>query len=134
MKGCIHLNGRVSAVGNLSILRAGNPAVVEIGDSKHLTPSSYVMAVQREQAIFIENEFNFRDYRIFLRPQLQPIVNENLKIATKQEALEIRVGKIDIFSVSSASIVHIGSSERLRSETRIKHIRHLLREKPQEYE
>lgn len=120
---------RVSSVGRIRITDVSS--CLEIGDSEQITPVNHVIAVQREKVIFFQNEFNFRDYAIFFRPMAIPVVNENIRMTTTNESSVIGVKNIEIFSVSSSGVVQIGSSEALRSESRIKHIRHLLRERPQ---
>lgn len=109
----------------------GETAVLEIGDSVQVTPSINIIAVQREKAIFWEDEFNFRDYPIFKKEIPQPIVDEEIEMTIKNESPLIRVQNIFIRSLVGSSVVHIGSSEMIQSETREKHIRHLLREKNQ---
>ncbi|UVI33292.1 spore germination protein GerPE [Paenibacillus spongiae] len=122
---------RISSVGHIRITDIGITTVAEIGDSERIMPANYVIAVQRERAIFFQNEFSFLDWEIFFRPIVQPVVNENIKMTTINESPVIGVRNIDLFSVSSSAVFHIGSSDSLKAETRIKHIRHLLRERPQ---
>ncbi|MCL6606346.1 MAG: spore germination protein GerPE [Paenibacillus sp.] len=119
---------RVSSVGDIRITDVSS--VLEVGDSESITPVNHTIAVQRERAIFFQNEFNFRDYAIFFRPIAEQVLNENIRMTTTNE-FSIDVKKMEIFSVSASGVIHIGSSGFLRAESRIKHIRHLLREKPQ---
>ena len=124
------MNPRISNVGSIHVTVVGNPAVFEIGDSQQLNPCSYAIAVQRQQAIFREAEFNFRDYPLFSRRLLRPVVHEDIRIRTINDSPEIRVDKIKIFSVSSSSIIHLGSSQTLITDSRIKNIRHVFQERP----
>lgn len=125
------MTNRVSSVGHIQIIDSGSTTALEIGDSEQITPLNHVIAVQREKAVFFQNEFNFRDYAIFFRPVSQTVLNEEIRMTTTNESSVISVQKIDIFAISVASVVHIGSSETIRAESRIKNIRHLLRERPQ---
>ncbi|QYR22593.1 spore germination protein GerPE [Paenibacillus sp. sptzw28] len=125
------MTSRVSSVGQIRITDTGATAVFEIGDSKQISPVNHSIAVQREKAIYFQNEFNFRDYAIFFRPISESVLNEKIRMTTINESAVIGVQNIDVFAISGAAVVQIGSSEALRAETRIKHIRHLLRERPQ---
>ncbi|WP_028552806.1 spore germination protein GerPE [Paenibacillus sp. UNC451MF] len=124
------MDQRVSTVGYLKINTLGVATVLEIGDSDQLTPFNYTIAVQREKAIFIQNEFRFSDYSLFSRSLLVPIINENIYMSRVNETPNITVNKINMFLASSSSIFHIGSSDNLQAQSRIKHIRHLLKERP----
>jgi spore germination protein PE len=122
---------RVSSVGHIRIIDIGITAVFEIGDSQRISPVNQSIAVQREKAVFIQNEFNFRDYAIFSRPIPEPVLNEEIRMTTINESEAIGVQNIEFLAVSGAAVIHIGSSEELRADTRIKNIRHLLRERPE---
>ncbi|MFD0682152.1 MULTISPECIES: spore germination protein GerPE [unclassified Paenibacillus] len=124
------MNKRISTVGIISVNTLGEATVFEVGDSETIAPFNYVIAVQREKAIFLESEFDFSDYAIFSIPLEPPEINENLTMTRINESPNIVVHKISVFLVSSSSVVHIGSSQTLNAESRIKHIRHLLRERP----
>jgi len=121
---------RVTTVGYMKLNTLGTSTVLEVGDSEKLTPFNYTIAVQREQAIFIQNEFRFSDYSLFSRPLLDPVIHESLSMKRTNVSPNIRVDRINMFLVNSSSIAHIGSSDNLIAQSRIKHIRHLLRERP----
>lgn len=125
------MTNRVSSVGHIQIIDSGSTTALEIGDSVQITPLNHVIAVQRDKAVFFQNEFNFREYSIFFRPVSQTVLNEEIRMTTTNESSVISVQKIDIFAISVAGVVHIGSSETMKAESRIKNIRHLLRERPQ---
>lgn len=125
------MNDRVSIIGTINVNMVEEATVLQIGDSTEITPFNYTIAVQRERAIFIQSEFDFSDYSLFSRPLVQPVVNEPIRIVRINESPRIDVHHVHTFRVSSSAVVHIGSSERLKSETRIKHVRHLLREEPE---
>jgi len=124
------LPNRISSVGHIQITTVVFPSVFEIGDSVQITPVNRVIAVQRQRAVFFQNEFNFPDYDIFFRPIVQAVPNEQFRMTTINESNEISVQNLELFSISAASVVHIGSSEALRADSRIKNVRHLLQELP----
>jgi spore germination protein PE len=119
---------RVSSVRHINIVEVGTTSILEIGDSKQVEPVSFAIAVQRERAIFFENEFSYDDYSIFSREIPQPFINEEMEITTINESSMIKVETVDILNTSSSSVIHLGSSTSINAEARIKHIRHLLRE------
>lgn len=123
------MNKRLSSIQNIKMTELGTSSIFEIGDSHLITPRSEAIAVQRERAIFLVNEFNFNDFSIFSVPIIQPDVEEEMETTINNEHPKIQVGDIEIFSVTSSSVVHLGSSDLLYADSRIKHIRHLLREK-----
>jgi spore germination protein PE len=124
------LNSRISLIEQLRIHTSNDTTIIEIGDSAEITPLAFSIAVQRERAVFYANEFNFDDYSIFSRKLLQPVITENITKIRMNDSPVIRVRKIDISTVASCGVVHLGSSRLLKAESRIKHIRHLLRERP----
>lgn len=72
------------------------------------------------------HEGNFSAYPIFSEPiPFQPI-NEPLEFLRQNLNPIIKVKHIGIIGVSSASVLHVGNSQHVSMETRIKHIRQLL--------
>lgn len=124
------MNNRISSVGKIKINTVGSASALEIGDSEQMTPLNYTIAIQREKAIFIQNEIRFGQFDFFSKPFLQPVIHEPVRMNVSDDGSPIAVKQIKLFLVSSSSIVHIGSSQKLNAQSRIKHIRHLLREEP----
>ena len=124
------MNYRLSSVGKINIIVIDEASTLEIGDSNNINTTTYILAVQRERAIFYDNEFKFNDYEIFSIPISPPLITENIYQNHFHKYPIINVGEINIITLSSDSIVHIGSSNNLITESRIKNIRHLFQEKP----
>ncbi|OXM86998.1 spore germination protein GerPE [Paenibacillus rigui] len=124
------LNRRISSVGAIKVNTVGTSTTMEIGDSKQLAPLNFTIAVQRERAVYLQNEFDFSEYTLFSIPLVQPVVTESFQLTRLSTTPYIVVQDVNVFITSSSSIVHIGSSGQLNAQSRIKHIRHLLREKP----
>jgi spore germination protein PE len=125
------LNYRISSIAHISATSVDETSIVEIGDAVEFTPVVHVMAVQRERAIFFENEFNFEDYSVFARPLVQPVVKENIAMTRINESPVIQVKNIHILRVLGSSLAHLGSNQMMKAEARVKNIRHLLRERSQ---
>lgn len=123
------MNRRVTSIDSLEHLSVDDSSVIQIGDSDQIRSCAVVIAVQREKAVFFENEFNFRDYAFFSEPIPKPQLTEPICITACKEAPVIRVHKVNVPFVVASSVIHIGSSDRITSVARVKHIRHLLREK-----
>ncbi len=101
-------------------------SVFEIGDSHHMDLKSQVLAVQREQQLFLGREGPFA-YPLFLRklpppPQIRKPALQALQV---YEDPVIRVGNIKIKGISTSSSLHIGSTCWIQAEARVKHIRQL---------
>ncbi|HUC92230.1 MAG TPA: spore germination protein GerPE [Paenibacillus sp.] len=124
------MNSRISSVGQISNTFTDTTSSIEIGDTVKFAPVTHGVLVQREKAVFFDHEFNLKDYSIFFRPLLQPVVTENITMTRINESPVIQVQKINIFRVLGCSIAHLGSSQMTKAESRSKAIRHLLRERP----
>lgn len=101
-------------------------SVLEIGDSTLIHALSWALAVQRETELFFGNEGDFYVYPIFTKPLPPTPFFENLTSQTELFHPVIKVNSIHVLGVSSASVVHIGSSRHIIMESRIKHVRQLL--------
>jgi len=119
---------RTSHVQSLTNISVDTSSVIQIGDSKELDAVSYVLAVQREKAIFYENEFLFRDYFAFCEPIDVPVITEPLEITTCQETSAICVNKARVNFLAASSVLHVGSNESICLGSRVKNIRHIMKD------
>lgn len=115
---------RISIVDKLNILSVIFSSVLEIGDSNSILPYSRALAVQREHEIFYGGEGNF-DNPIFYEPVPRPVINERITFTKINESPHIHVHSVTIFGISTSSIAHIGSTNLIQGEARVKHVRHL---------
>jgi len=122
--------GRTSKVESVTIISIDETSVLEIGDSRTVDAASYVLAVQREPAIYYQHEFPFAAYPLFSFPLPLPEPPEPFVITTCQEENTIQVKRINASFLAASAVLQIGSNDRLTLDTRLKNIRHLLREKP----
>jgi spore germination protein PE len=117
---------RSSYVDNIEIKFVSYSSTVQLGDSCIINGLSRAIAVQREAEIFFGNEGNFSSYPIFSGPiPFQPI-NETLAFSPQNFNPIIKVNHIDIIGISASSLLHVGNSQQVSMEARIKHIRQLL--------
>ncbi|MGG1661657.1 spore germination protein GerPE [Brevibacillus sp. NRS-1366] len=121
---------RTSHVHSLTNISIDTSSVLQIGDSKEVTTLANVLAVQRETAIFYENEFLFRDNLLFCEPIPLPVLSESIDMYTFHEIPAIRVNKVTVDFAAASAVIHVGSSQSISLESRIKNIRHLLKNEP----
>nr|WP_263328378.1 spore germination protein GerPE [Neobacillus sp. Marseille-Q6967] len=117
---------RSSVVDYLKVNSATFASTVQLGDSKIINGFSRALAVQREAEQFYGNEGNFASYRVFSEPIPFPPITENVTHSTQNLIPLIKVQNISIIAMSSTAILHVGNSENVSMEARIKHIRQLL--------
>jgi spore germination protein PE len=123
------VHSRTSHVQSFTNISIDDSSVIEIGDSEHIDAISCILAVQRDKAIFYEREFEFGDYTAFSEPLPLPDCSPITRL-TFHENPTIRVDKVNVSFVAASSVIHIGSSECVEMETRVKNIRHLVRDRP----
>ncbi|HJV45154.1 MAG TPA: spore germination protein GerPE [Bacillota bacterium] len=126
------MNFRTSVVKQLNNISLDETSIIQIGDSEILTPSTDVIAVQREKAIFYENEFNYEDYFMFKGAFPFSCLEEDMEMIALQASPIIQVEKLEVSFIAAASGIHIGSTLDLQAESRVKNIRHLFRKEPVE--
>jgi spore germination protein PE len=117
---------RISYMDDIHIKIISYSSIVQLGDSCIINGFSRAIAVQREAEIYFGNEGNFSAYPIFSDPiPFQPI-NETLAFSPQNFNPIIKVNHIDIIGISASSLLHVGNSQQVSMEARIKHIRQLL--------
>jgi spore germination protein PE len=125
---------RTSCVDNIKVKTLFFSSILQIGDSCIINGFNRALAVQREAEMFYGNEGDAALYSTFSEPiPFQPI-NETFSFQRNNLNPLIKVKNIDIIGLSSASMLHVGNSQHVSMEARIKHIRQLLpipREKEQ---
>jgi spore germination protein PE len=117
---------RLSNVNNIYVNSVGLGSVVQFGDSTNLRPFSRALAVQRETEFFIGKEGNFEDYPVFTKPIPQPYFYERINMVGYNVKPTIKVNNIKVTALSASAILHVGSTENISAESRVKHIRQLV--------
>lgn len=116
---------RTSCVDTINIKIVSFSSTVQIGDSCIINGLSRALAVQRESEVFYGNEGNLSSYQVYSEPIPFLPINESFTYSRQNPNPLIKVGRIDITGISSASLLHVGSSNHVSMEARIKHIRQL---------
>lgn len=117
---------RISYVQLLQVNSISTSSILIVGDARRLTPNSKAIAVQREIPSFLGNEGNFNIYPIFSKEIPEPKETNHVQMNIINESKFIKVRDLEITAVGASSIIQIGSSCSIESESRIKHIRQLL--------
>jgi len=117
---------RSSSVKKLHVTSASLSSIIQLGDSTVINGFSRAIAVQKEQQLFIGDSVDFSRYPIFRRPFVFPQENEQLTISTYHLNPIISVNTINVMGVSASSVLHIGNTQSVNMEARVKHIRELL--------
>ncbi|MEH7333702.1 spore germination protein GerPE [Neobacillus drentensis] len=117
---------RTSCVDRINVEIFSFASIFQLGDSCIVNGLSRALAVQREAEIFYGDEGALSPYRVFSEPiPFQPIT-EAVTFYTHNQSPKIKVNTIDIIGVSSSSLLHVGNSNHISMEARVKHIRQLL--------
>ncbi|WP_275980323.1 spore germination protein GerPE [Halalkalibacter alkaliphilus] len=116
---------RTSIVHNIKVINVGLSSIFEIGDSLSISPRSKAWALQRQFELFYGNEGHFRD-PVFTRPLPKPDFDEHVCFVRYNESPTIKVNNIFVTAAAASSVLHIGSTQLIDSESRVKHIRQLL--------
>jgi spore germination protein PE len=117
---------RISVVDQAMINAVVFASTVFVGDMKQFAPTTYALAVQREIPVFNGNEGDLSPYLVFRNQIPMPSNANTMPVDIGNESPYIRVGAVRILSVSTSSMFQIGSTDYIRAESRIKHLRQLL--------
>jgi spore germination protein PE len=117
---------RTSVLNTVKVNSASFASTIQLGDSRTINGFSRALAVQREADVFYGKEGNFSNYLVFSEPIPLLPITEKITISTHNKLPVIKVNTISIIAMSSAAILHVGNSENISLEARVKHIRQLL--------
>ncbi|MCQ6281005.1 spore germination protein GerPE [Bacillus sp. EB600] len=117
---------RSSYVDHVYVKVTSFSSIVQLGDSCIINGFSRALAVQREAEIEYGNEGNYEAYPTFSEPIPFEPIHENVSFRSHHLNPIIKVNKLNVIGVSSASVLHVGNSNHISMETRVKHIRQLL--------
>lgn len=117
---------RTSYIDALNVKIIAFSSILQLGDSCIINGFSRALAVHREAEVFFGNEGSFTAYPIFSGPIPFLPITEEFSYLSHHLNPVIKVQKINILGISSSSILHVGNSQNVYMEARIKHIRHLL--------
>jgi spore germination protein PE len=117
---------RSSVVNTINIETVSFSSIVQLGDSQIINGFSRAIAVQREAEVFFAKEGEFSSYPIFSKEIPLPPITEPINFSSWSSKPLIKVNQVAIIGISSSSVLHVGNSETVSMEARVKHIRQLL--------
>jgi spore germination protein PE len=117
---------RTSIVDVLKINSASFASTIQLGDSCQINGFSRALAVQRESDVFFGTEGNFSSYPVFSEPIPFRPITESISMNIQNPNPLIKVNTVNIIAMSSSAVFHLGNSENVSMEARVKHIRQLL--------
>jgi spore germination protein PE len=100
-------------------------SVLEVGDSVQIRGHTEALAVQRRKQLFYAHEGDLRSFPAFQKPIPLPAIYEPFTASKINGEPNIRVGNLHVIAVSTASVVHVGSTSHVAMEARVKHIRQI---------
>lgn len=117
---------RTSCVDAINIDIVSFSSILQLGDSCIINGLSRALAVQREAEQFYGYEGNYGAYPVYYEPiPLEP-VTEDISMIQHHLNPIIKVHNIDFIAISSSSLLHVGNTQHVSMEVRVKHIRQLL--------
>lgn len=120
------MNQRSSYVNNILIDTIYNSSTFICGDTGRIRAKSNVFALHREVPVFIEDEGNFSDYKVFSEKIPTIPLDENIEQEVLNLGSRIKVGQIKVNAISSSGSFQVGSNHRLDLESRIINIRQFV--------
>jgi spore germination protein PE len=123
---------RTSYVNHMDIKVASFSSILQVGDSCIINGLSRALAVQREEEIDFGKEGNFASYPVFFEPIPLLPVNEDITYLSHNWNPVIKLNNLNVIGFSSSSILHIGNSQNIHMESRVKHIRQLQERRAEE--
>lgn len=115
---------RLSLVDHVHMEVVTSSSNLQIGDSRNIHLRSRALAVQKEWTDFQGSEGDLAPFYLFRQTIPQPAFYESLQFNQVHRVPIIKVGVVRIISAAASSLVHIGSTEEITAESRVKHFRH----------
>lgn len=115
---------RLTIIDQININAIVSSSQLQIGDSQSINLRSRALAVQKDPPVYSGSEGNLSVFDIFRQPLPQATFTDRLTITSEHVVPLIKVNSIRVISAAASSMIHVGSSEDLYTESRIKHFRH----------
>ncbi|GGE72617.1 spore germination protein GerPE [Priestia taiwanensis] len=114
---------RTSLVDGVIVNSFAESSICQIGDSNEIVAYDAVFALQRRFASFNGNEGTAEHEAISQKEMPFPTYPDEVRMAVFHEKPFIHVHRVRILGVSSSSLLHVGSTNRVFLQAKIKHIR-----------
>ena len=123
---------RFSHVNRVRVDTVYNSSIFQIGDSKEIHTRARGLAVFRDKPVYWGKEGDFQQFAIFQRPPALSSLPDSVILKKEHKFGSIHVKDVYVSGLSGSALLHIGSTEHMVLESRLKHIRHLIRNKKKE--
>lgn len=119
---------RTSVVGQVSVREVTLSSILKAGDCVKYRAAALALAVQRQIEMFNAREGDklLVTHPAFDEPIEIPIAERSVEMRVRNVSPNISVGRVDVLSVSSSSMLGVGSVRRIVLESRVVNIRQLI--------
>jgi spore germination protein PE len=131
----ITLYKRTSLVNGVGVSSFAESSICQVGDSNEIIAYDAVFALQKRLGSFSGNEGAVEHDTLSKKEMPFPAYPTEVNMAVFHEVPFINVNRIRVIGISSSSLLHIGSTNRVFMQAKIKHIREydiLPEQKPNE--
>jgi spore germination protein PE len=121
----------VSIVNQINVISMGIDGVLQIGDSNMIASRNRDILVQREESLYLAQEGSFEKYVMFTDTEITiPTRQTSVRMHVVNTNPFVRVDRVEIISLLSSGIIHIGSTDYVFNNSRILQIRQFISEDP----
>ncbi|MCA0983854.1 spore germination protein GerPE [Halobacillus yeomjeoni] len=113
---------RMVYVNHIEVKSVTIGSVMEVGDVYRASPTSTVLAVQKEGEEYTTDTFNYEDYPIFSIPPSPPLHPIEISSFYYHNS-PIIVDHVSVKGLSTAAVLQIGGIDHFDASSRTKHIR-----------
>jgi len=117
---------RTTKVKDIKVNNIISGSVFQVGDVHGIDTKSRAIALHRQFPTFNTNEAVIDDYPIFSYKQSPFVLSHPVRVRTENMLPYINVNHIYITSAAAASVVQLGNSECVYSNSAVRHIRHII--------
>lgn len=103
-------------------------SIFQVGDVHRINAKSQAFAMQRQLPIFSHDEACMNEAPIFFNEEEPFSLSHSVCVSTHHACPTIDVKNIHIISAAAASVVQLGNSEIIQSESKVRHVRHIINE------
>lgn len=115
----------ISSVGRVNVISMGISSALQVGDSNVIQSRNRDILVQRETPFYLSFEGDFDEYAIFTDDEITiPTLQTSVRMNVVNMNPFLQVDAVEIISLLSAGVFHIGSTEYVFNNSRILQIRH----------
>ena len=121
----------VSIVNQINVISMGIDGVLQIGDSNMIASRNRDILVQREESFYLAQEGSFEKYVMFTDTEITiPTRQTSVRMHVVNTNPFVCVDRVEMISLLSSGIFHIGSTDYVFNNSRILQIRQFISKDP----